>query len=173
MMWLYTCIGNWIISLCMWSWLTVWCLSYCNMSAGVMSVPSDLVLVACFITVWWTDSHSLYVFTLMGTYQAGPSPTKSHGEVSNTHLMWTEEESLNIYSIAPHINEFPSSWGFFFSYGSLLNFVSCSWKKTVVFMGLWKVRKNEITFLFLSNLLLNPIIKDQGNKGNYLLVLSH
>lgn len=97
----------------MWSWLTVWCLSYCNMSAGVMSVPSDLVLVACFITVWWTDSHSLYVFTLMGTYQAGPSPTKSHGEVSNTHLMWTEEESLNIYSIAPHINEFSSSWFFF------------------------------------------------------------
>lgn len=77
------------------------------------SVPSDLVLVACFITVWWTDSHSLYVFTLMGTYQAGPSPTKSHGEVSNTHLMWTEEESLNIYSIAPHINEFSSSWFFF------------------------------------------------------------
>lgn len=114
MMWLYTCIGNWIISLCMWSWLTVWCLRYCNMSAGVMSVPSDLVLVACFITVWWTDSHSLYVFTLMGTYQAGPSPTKSHGEVSNTHLMWTEEESLNMYSIAPHINEFSSSWGFFF-----------------------------------------------------------
>lgn len=113
MMWLDTCIGNWIISLCMWSWLTVWCLRYCNMSAGVMSVPSDLVLVACFITVWWTDSHSLYVFTLMGTYQAGPSPTKSHGEVSNTHLMWTEEESLNIYSIAPHINEFSSSWFFF------------------------------------------------------------
>lgn len=113
MMWLDTCIGNWIISLCMWSWLTVWCLRYCNMSAGVMSVPSDLVLVACFITVWWTDSHSLYVFTLMGTYQAGPSPTKSHGEVSNTHLMWTEEESLNRYSIAPHINEFSSSWFFF------------------------------------------------------------
>lgn len=107
-------IGNWIISLCMWSWLTVWCLCYCNMSAGVMSVPSDLVLVACFITVWWTDSHSLYVFTLMGTYQAGPSPTKSHGEVSNTHLMWREEESLYMYSIAPHINEFSSSQRVFF-----------------------------------------------------------
>lgn len=112
--WCDCSIGNWIISLCMWSWLTVWCLRYCNMSAGVMLVPSDLVLVACFITVWWTDSHSLYVFTLMGTYQAGPSPTKGHGEVSNTHLMWTEEESLNIYSIAPHVNEFSSSWGFFF-----------------------------------------------------------
>lgn len=110
---IHVLIGNWIISLCMWSWLTVWCLRYCNMSAGVMSVPSDLVLVACFITVWWTDSHSLYVFTLMGTYQAGPSPTKSHGEVSNTHLMWTEEESLNIYSIAPHIMN-SLHLGFFF-----------------------------------------------------------
>lgn len=148
-------IGNWIISLCMWSWLTVWCLCYCNMSAGVMSVPSDLVLVACFITVWWTDSHSLYVFTLMGTYQAGPSPTKSHGEVSNTHLMWREEESLIMYSIAPHINECSSSQRVFFSC-SWLNFVSCNWKKTVVFMGLWNARKNVITFLFLSNLLLKP-----------------
>lgn len=173
MMWLDTCIGNWIISLCMWSWLTVWCLRYCNMSAGVMSVPSDLVLVACFITVWWTDSHSLYVFTLMGTYQAGPSPTKSHGEVSNTHLICEQKKKVLTYT-ALHLTLMNSlHLGFFSSYGSLLNFVSCSWKKTVVFMGLWKVRKNEITFLFLSNLLLNPIIKDQGNKGNYLLVLSH
>lgn len=105
------------------------------------------------------DRFTLFVCLYTNGYISGWAISNQEplrGVQYTPHVKRIKRKVFYMYSIAPHINEFSSSWRFFFLSCSWLNFVRCNWKKTVVFMGLWNVRKNVITFLFLSNLLLNP-----------------
>lgn len=100
---LLNCIGYWIVSLslCELDWQ---CIVYINVTCLQGSVGFQWSSFGGLFYILLMDRFTLFVcFTLMGTYQAGPSLTKAVRRLQYTHLK--EKRGVNFHSVGSNINE--------------------------------------------------------------------